>query len=248
MSTSSSANQAGLGSVGAGAAAGAAIGSVVPGVGTVIGASVGAAVGGIAGSIGLGKKAKKNAKRAQAIQREREQNAQEATYLQMIRQARMARAGSLAASTSYGLASSSLTTSALSSIGSQSQYSVQYTANDQRLLELYNSYMKKAGAYAKSAQTTLAAGQLASLAIGVGGSAISAGMTAGMTAGNAAGNAAVGEMTGAQVLSEGTSGAYWSGFGEGVGNYFSSGAYKPWMYASLFMSPVYQGIGQYNQI
>ena len=240
MSTSSSANQTGMASVGAGAATGAAIGSIVPGVGTVIGGSIGAAVGGIAGSLGLGKKAKKYAKKAAAVQREREQNAQQATYLQMIRQARMARAGSLAASTSYGLASSSLATSALSSIGSQSQYSVQYTANDQRLVELYNHYMKKAGAYAKSAQTTLAVGQLASIAIPIGAGAIGAGM--------AAGNAAIGEMTGAQVMAEGTAGAYWSGFGQGFGNYFSSGAATPWLTAGAIMSPIYQGIGQYNQI
>lgn len=233
-------NAQGLGYIGAGAA----IGSIIPGVGTAVGAGIGAAIGGIAGSIGLGNKAKKRAKKARQVQQEREQNAQNATYLQMIRQARLARSGSLAASTAYGLASSSLATSALSSIGSQSQYSVQYTANDQRLVQLYNRYMKKAGDYAKAAQTTLAAGQLASLAIPLGAGTIEAGM--------AGGTAAIGEMTGAEVAANGTTGAYLSGFGSGVGEYFSSGAatelLKTWGAASTFMQPIYTGISQYNQI
>lgn len=164
MSTQSDNNQAGLASVGTGAAAGAAIGSFIPGVGTAIGAGVGAMVGGLAGSFGIGRKAKKNAKRARVIQMEREQNAQDAQYLAMVRRARMARSGSLAASTAYGLASSSLASSALSSIGSQSQYSIQYTANDQRLLQAYNRYVKKASDLSRSAQLTMQVGQLAGTA------------------------------------------------------------------------------------
>lgn len=164
MSTQSDNNQVGLASVGTGAAAGAAIGSFIPGVGTAIGAGVGAMVGGLAGSFGIGRKAKKNAKRARVIQMEREQNAQDAQYLAMVRRARMARSGSLAASTAYGLASSSLASSALSSIGSQSQYSIQYTANDQRLLQAYNRYVKKASDLSRSAQLTMQVGQLAGTA------------------------------------------------------------------------------------
>jgi len=236
-------NAQGLGYVGAGAA----IGSIIPGVGTAVGAGIGAAIGGIAGSIGLGKKAKKSAKKARQVQQEREQNAQNATYLQMIRQARLARSGSLAASTAYGLASSSLATSALSSIGSQSQYSVQYTANDQRLVQLYNRYMKKAGDYAKAAQTTLAAGQLASLAIPLGAGIIGAGMAGGSSAIAAT---AVGEA--GPTLPTSSISTYLSGFGSGVGEYFSSGAatdlLKTWGAASTFMQPIYTGISQYNQI
>lgn len=245
MSTSSSANQTGLGSVGAGAAAGAAIGSVVPGVGTVVGASIGAALGGIAGSIGLGKKAKKNAKRAQAVQREREQNAQQATYLQMIRQARMARSGSLAASTAYGLASSSLATSALSSIGSQSQYSVQYTANDQRLVELYNHYMKKAGSYAKSAQTTLAAGQLASMALGTYAAFAGAGAAAGTAVGDTTTLGAT-EITEAMMTpqtAQSINALYSSTYASTLAN--NLGALGMW---SVVSQPIFTGVSRYNQI
>ena len=165
----------------------------------------------------------------------------------MIRQARLARSGSLAASTAYGLASSSLATSALSSIGSQSQYSVQYTANDQRLVQLYNRYMKKAGDYAKAAQTTLAAGQLASIAIPIGASIIGAGMAGGSSAIAAT---AVGEA--GPALPTSSVSTYLSGFGSGVGDYFSSGAaletLKSWGNINTFMQPIYTGISQYNQI
>lgn len=52
----------------------------------------------------------------------------------MIRQARSARASSLAGAYSVGIETSSLATSALSSIGAQSQHNVQYTAMMQDLL------------------------------------------------------------------------------------------------------------------
>lgn len=229
-----SANAQGLGTVGGGAAAGAAIGTAIaPGVGTLIGGAIGGVVGGIAGSIGLGKKGKKKAKQARRIQQEREQNAQNATYLQMIRNARLNRAGSLAASTAYGLSSSSLATSALSSIGSQSQYSVQYTANDQRLVGLYNRYMKKAGDYAKAAQTTLAAGQMTGLVLGA----------AGIAAG--AGTAAVAEAAAAGPMNAATESAvFWQGFGGA----FTSGAMNPLVYASQVSQPIFTGISNYNQI
>lgn len=171
MSTEARATNQGLGAVGAGAAIGTAI---MPGVGT----SIGAAVGGIVSAFGLGNKAKKYAKKARKVQQEREDNAEEENYLQMIRQARSARASSLAGAYSVGIETSSLATSALSSIGAQSQHNVQYTANDARLVELYNKYMKKAGAYSNAAKTAMATGQLVSTLAGIGG-AISGAVTAG---------------------------------------------------------------------
>ena len=227
MSTASSANRTGIGSVAGGAATGAAIGSVIPGVGTLVGAAVGSAVGGIAGSLGLGNKAKKYARRARRVQRERESNAQEATFLQMIREARLARAGSLSATANYGISSSSLATSALSSIGSQSQYSVQYTANDQRLINLYNKYMKKAGSYAKAAKTTLATGQLASMAFGVGAAFASAGATAAASV--------VGE-TGPMLPST-------TAYAEALSNNLLTAS----MWNSV-ASPIFSGVDRYNQI
>lgn len=230
MSIASSSNQKGAAYVGTGAA----IGSIIPGVGTAIGAAVGAAVGGIVGALDIGSSAKKRAKKARAIIREREQNQQEASYLQMIRQARIARAGSLAASTTYGISSSSLATSALSSIGSQSQYSVQYTANDQRLLQLYNRYMKQAGDYAKAAQTTLATGQLVSTVFTLGGAF--AGASAASTA---AGNEAVAQGISGTALEAAKSQAYSTALKTGLENA---------IIMNQITSPIIQGVNQYNQI
>jgi len=241
--------QGGVGTVAGGATAGAIVGSyIMPGVGTLVGAAVGSAVGGIAGSLGIGKSAKKAAKKATWIQQEREQNAEDAYYLQLIREARMARSGSLAASTSYGLATSSLASSALSSIGSQSQYSIQYTANDQRLVNLYNFYMKKAGKYAKAAQTTLATGQIASMAFGVAGAFAGAGAAAG-SAVNAGTTVGATEITPAMV--EG-----FSSYTPETINALYSSSYASALQSNLMnvgiwnavASPIYQGINRYNQI
>lgn len=164
MSTASTANQGVYGGAATGAAAGAAIGTAIaPGIGTVIGAGIGLAVGSTIGAItggrGAKKKAKKYAKLAQQIQREREENALEDQYLQQIRQARIARSASLAASAAYDLSTSSLTTTALSSIGSQSQYNIQYMAEDERLFDLYSMYMQKAGKASDIYKNTMATGQ-----------------------------------------------------------------------------------------
>lgn len=185
-----SATSQGMGTVAGGAATGAAIGTMIaPGVGTLIGGAIGGVVGGIGGAFGLGKKAKKYAKRARQIQQEREGNAEEAQYLAMIRTARVNRASSLAAATAYDVATSSLATSALSSIGSQSMYSIQYTAEDQRLVELYNQYMQKAGKFSKAAGTTLKVGIATGAVLGTAaagfmaaGSAATAGTSAGLEA------------------------------------------------------------------
>lgn len=121
--------------------------------GSVFGAP-GAAIGGLLGGL-FGKKAKKKAdeaqmymKNASAIQSERETNEVNAMYNQMLREARVNRAGSLAASITSGISTSSLSTSALSSIGSQAQYNVQYLANDRRLFSIYKNYMERAGVLA----------------------------------------------------------------------------------------------------
>lgn len=131
-------------SVGYGASQGAMAGSVFG----PWGAAIGGAVGGIMGGI-MGKKAKKYKKymrMAAAVQSEREQNAVQAQYIAQLREARMARAGSMAGALTSNIETSSLATSALSSIGSQAQYNVQYTANDRRLFQLYAQYMQRAGA------------------------------------------------------------------------------------------------------
>lgn len=234
MSIASRSNQKGTGYVGAGAAAGATIGSFVPVIGTALGGAIGAAVGGIAGALDIGSSAKKKAKKAREIVREREQNQQESIYLQMIRQARIARAGSLAASTTYGISSSSLATSALSSIGSQSQYSVQYTANDQRLLQLYNRYMKQAGDYSKAAQNTLATGQLVGTVFTMG--AAFAGASAASTA---AGEAATAQGISSTALGAVQSQAYSSALSSGMSTALNF---------SAISSPIVQGVSQYNQL
>lgn len=137
-----------------GFATGAAAGSVFG----PWGAAVGGVVGGVMGLFGSkkAKKAAKYQKKAQEVQVEREQNAVDAQYLQMLREARMNRAGSLQASINSGIETSSLSTSALSSIGSQAQYNVQYLANDRRLFDLYSQYMQKAGKAVDSYQNTIA--------------------------------------------------------------------------------------------
>lgn len=160
-------------SVGAGTASGAAAGAyagslVMPGVGTAIGAAVGAAVGAISSAVGYGHykaaKAKKKMYKAyynaaQATLQEREMNAQFDNYLNMVRQARIARAGTLAGATSANITTSSLSTSALSSIGAQSQYSMQYTANDQRLIKQYEEYMTRAKSAAAKYQANMSVAQ-----------------------------------------------------------------------------------------
>lgn len=121
----------------------------------------GAAVGGVIGGL-FGKKASDAAEEAKmyrqnamTVQTHREQNAVEAQYLQMLREARTTRAGSLQASVTSGLTSSSLSTSALSSIGSQAQYNVQYLAEDRRLFKQYSNYLERAGELTDTYQNTM---------------------------------------------------------------------------------------------
>ena len=130
--------------IGGGAAQGAAAGSVFGPWGTAIGGAIGGIMGGVMGR--KAKKAKKYQRLANQVQSEREQNAVQAQYIQMLREARINRAGSMAASLNLGISTSSLSTSALSSIGSQAQYNVEYLANDRRLFNLYSMYMQRAGA------------------------------------------------------------------------------------------------------
>lgn len=118
------------------------------------GAIAGSLMGGFGGS--KAKKSRKYAKKAAAIQQQREQNEVGAQYLQMIRQGRITRAASQAGSSTAGISTSSLATSALSSIGSQLGYNIGYLAEDRRLYSLYSSYMKKAGKAAQAYQNTLA--------------------------------------------------------------------------------------------
>ena len=131
----------------------------------------GAVLGGISGGLGGSKasKSKKYAKKAAAIQMQRESNAAEATMLQHIREGRITRAYSAASADTLGISSSSLSTSSLSSVGSQTGYNLQYLANDRRLYSLYNAYMSKAGKAAQAYQTTLALqGAVSNLAMSIG--------------------------------------------------------------------------------
>lgn len=216
------------------AVGGAALGSIFGPAGTAIGGYV----GGLAGSLVSGKKAKKYMKRAAKVQQEREQNAQDAQYLAMVREARMARAGSLAASASYGIDTSSLATSALSSIGSQSQYSVQFTANDQRLVKKYNYYMKKAGQKAKAAQTAMAVGQL----IGV-----SAGVYGAYSGAAAAAETSVDTTFGTGPFTPTQQAWVDSYYNRSFNDAFQSGLSNVSM-LNKFMSPIYSGMSQYNRL
>lgn len=141
-----------------GATAGASIGSVGGPIGSAIGGVVGGVLGGLGGLFGgkKAKKARKYAKMASNIQSQREANMVADQYRQMLRTARVARAGSMAASISSGIETSSLSTSALSSIGSQAQYNVQFLAEDRRLYSIYKQYMEKAGQAANAYQNTMA--------------------------------------------------------------------------------------------
>lgn len=140
-----------------GATAGASIGSVGGPIGSAIGGVVGGVLGGLGGLFGgkKAKKARKYAKMASNIQSQREANMVADQYRQMLRTARVARAGSMAASISSGIETSSLSTSALSSIGSQAQYNVQFLAEDRRLYSIYKQYMEKAGKAANAFQNTM---------------------------------------------------------------------------------------------
>lgn len=142
--------------VGAGATSGALQWGTV---GFMVGGPAGAIVGGIAGGIaggivgGKARKARKFARKAAKIQQQREANAAEAQFLQYIREGRMTRASSLAASEVYGINTSSLSTSALSSVGSQLGYNIQFLGEDRRLYQKYKKYMSLAGRAAQAYQT-----------------------------------------------------------------------------------------------
>lgn len=138
-----------LSGVTSGAAAGATFGPWGAAIGAVVGGALGIASGNKAN------KAKKNLQRATAVQTEREQNAVEAQYRQLLREARIGRAGSLSASVASGISTSSLTTSALSSIGTQGVYNVNYLAEDRRLYSMYRRYMEKAGQQVNDYQALL---------------------------------------------------------------------------------------------
>lgn len=205
---------AGLGSSGALGAGGLALTQTSASGATALAAAAGGAVIGLAAATagaylyGKYKTAKQKKKMykayynaAQATLQEREMNAQYDNYLNMIRQARIARAGTATGITTAGLETSSLGTSALSSIGSQSQYSMQYTANDQRLIKQYEDYMTRAKSAAAKYQANMSVvtgvTQLGFMAAGaaVGGIAGGAkGAQLGMQVGGSVGNIATGFM------------------------------------------------------
>lgn len=157
LQTGASGAVAGLGVEAALVAAGLVAGPV-GWAGLAIGAVAGAVAGGSLGFMGGSKarKAAKYARRAARVQQEREANAAEGQMLQYIREGRIARASSQAAANAYGISTSSLETSALSSVGSQLGYNIDYLAEDRRLYDLYSRYMRKAGRAAQQYQQLLA--------------------------------------------------------------------------------------------
>lgn len=159
-----------------GAAVGAAVGSVVPVLGTAVGALLGGAVGGVFGGFGgsASAKAKRYARLAAQVQQQREANKDYHTFLQFIRQQRLAQAATEAMSVASGTEMSSKTAGALSGQQSQTAYSVQFLAEDRRLQALYESYMRRAGK-ASSIAGDLNAGFNTLLQIGMSFAAMNAG-------------------------------------------------------------------------
>lgn len=165
MSTTSSANNTTRITSATFATAGGIVGGIFGGpwgaaAGAAVGGQVGASIGGLFGGKSAKKKARRAYEAAMAVQKQRETNAAEEQSLQQIRETRIARATSLAESAYAGIATSSLTSSALSSIGSQSTHNMQYYANDRRLYELYAMYMEEAGQYAGAYQSIMGTANL----------------------------------------------------------------------------------------
>ena len=131
-----------------GASTGAAIGTeIMPGWGTAIGAVIGGIAGGVMGAFrgSAKRKAKRYQRLAAQIQQQRENNKDYATFLQMIRQQRLARAATIAESVARGVETSSAARGAVSGQQAQTAYSINYLAEDRRLQELYLGYMRRAG-------------------------------------------------------------------------------------------------------
>lgn len=120
-------------------------------VGGAIGAVIGGAIGAIGGVVfgfksGAAKaRARRYQRLAEKVQQQREANKDYNTFLQLIRQQRIARASTLSQSVATGTEMSSKTAGAISGQQSQTAYGVQYLAEDRRLQTLYANYMKRAG-------------------------------------------------------------------------------------------------------
>ena len=143
-----------------GAATGASAGASVGGpVGAIIGGIVGAIGGGILGGLSGSNKAKAKAyqRLAQRVQQQREANKDYNTFLQMIRQQRLARASTLAEAVATGTEMTSKTAGTVSGQQAQTAYGIQYLAEDRRLQSIYESYMRSAGKKASLAQDAGAA-------------------------------------------------------------------------------------------
>lgn len=159
---SNTAKGAGTGFV-QGAAAGAAVGGPV---GAAIGAIIGTAWGAFAGS--LGDKAEKKLKRANQLQRQREQDAYKQRLLSTLRQGRIQRSSALAAAVAANAINSSSTVGALSSIGSQVANQVEYMSVDQGRAVKIEQLTGKAQKLSKKAETHQQAMSATSTAISLG--------------------------------------------------------------------------------
>lgn len=140
-----------------GAMKGAATGTaIMPGVGTVVGAVVGAAFGAIGGQ--QAKKARKYANAAKKLERKMSYLDAGIQRRDMVREMRVARAQGIAASAAEGEGGlqSSAPQGATSSLGAQFGFNLGYF--DRRIVDFstMQSYVDKAGRYARRAGETMA--------------------------------------------------------------------------------------------
>ena len=153
--------------MGAGASVGAAVGMVGgpagAAAGALVGAGIGAAIGGLVGGVGgfmsggKKKKAAKYAKKARALQRQREDEAYKQNLLSQIRQARISKASMLASTVAAGAEEGSGSEGALSSYGAQTANVVEYLSVDRgRAVQAayYASRAKKNASTASAIDTT----------------------------------------------------------------------------------------------
>ncbi len=137
-----------------GAKAGATIGTaIVPGIGTVIGAVAGGIIGGVLGAIsGKKKKAAKRAAKEEAKIKRQQQTMQLALQRKdTVREARVARARSVAAGASEERTSGSGTAGAAGSVSSQLGFGLDYFDTQVILDYNANEQRKRAGKFAGQA-------------------------------------------------------------------------------------------------
>lgn len=116
-------------------------------------AAIGVSAASLAGGIRSNRKARRAAKKAAQISNLQAAARLRDTQINQLRQSRIARAESLAAAVASGSESSSASEGALSSIGSQTAYNVNYTAQDAYYQNMIDRYTRTSNKY--SNQTSL---------------------------------------------------------------------------------------------